>query len=380
MWATIWLKQFTDNDAGGFFERLDSNYKPLDMGYRRLLTQCRQMYVFSHAYCLTNNKDFLVAAEKGYALINDSFHAKNCDGFYFSIKGDASIYDNTYDLYGHAFVLFGLAQYYQASKDIAAIKLAKKTLEFINSNFKVSQGNGYYESLDEHLNPINKVRRQNPHMHLFEACLAMYSATEDQDYLTTADNILELLQNHFFDERTSTLGEFFDDDLNSDPITGNIVEPGHHFEWVWLLHKRLSCSQSNKSERIKYLMNKLFDWARNHGIDNNYGGVFNEVNRNGVILNSSKRIWAIMEAIKAYSVMLYYNDDMHKTLNKELSSLFDIINSNYINQDGSWVEICNQDLSPQTNYLPGSTTYHIFSGIVEAHNLLNLKMAASNTR
>jgi hypothetical protein len=34
------------------------------------------------------------------------------------------------------------------------------------------------------------------------------------------------------------------------------------------------------------------------------------------------------------------------------------------------VEICNRDLSAQSDYLPGTTTYHIFTGIIESHGLL----------
>lgn len=378
-WLPLWLDKFIDHNAGGFFERLDSDCRALDMGYRRLLTQCRQMYVFSHAYRLTTNKDFLIAAQKGYALINDAFRAVNGDGFHFSITADGSIHDITYDLYGHAFVLFSLAHYYEASKDITAIALAKRTLEFINSHFKVAAQNGYHEALAYNLDPIIKVRRQNPHMHLFEGCLAMYSITQDKDYLSTADDILNLFQQHFFDENTATLGEFFDENLSSHASFGHIIEPGHHFEWVWLLYKRLSITASLvESEKIKLIMNKLFYWARHNGIDSSYGGIYNEVDRNGVLLNANKRIWILTEAIKAYSVMLLYDTNMYETLNKELSNLFDIFTTHYMNHDGTWIEICNRDLSPQTDYLPGSTTYHIFSGIVEAYSLLNLQAENCN--
>lgn len=372
-WAANWLKIFVNHTAGGFFERLASDCSPIDLGYSRLLTQCRQIYVCSNAYCLTGEKKFLVAAQDGYTQINDSFRTKNGDGFHFSISSDGCIYDSTYDLYGHAFVLFSLAHYYQTSKDYTAVKLAKRTLNFINLHFKISPQNGYHEAIDSNLFPINKVRRQNPHMHLFEGCLSMYFITKDADYLDTADYVLDLLQNHFFDDVTSTLGEFFDNDLRPDVNSGHIVEPGHHFEWVWLLYKRLSIPMSpGKSEKIKSIMNKLFDWARSNGIDSDYGGVFNEIDRNGIVLSSSKRIWGLTEAIKAYSIMMLYRSNMREVLNQELSNLFDILCNNYVGEDGIWVEICNRDLSPQTDWLPGSTTYHIFSAIVETHSLLNL--------
>ena len=49
-WAANWLKIFVNHTAGGFFERLASDCSPIDLGYSRLLTQCRQIYVCSNAY------------------------------------------------------------------------------------------------------------------------------------------------------------------------------------------------------------------------------------------------------------------------------------------------------------------------------------------
>src|SRR3546814_14289476 len=74
------------------------------------------------------------------------------------------------------------------------------------------------------------------HMHLLEACLALHEATKETAYLDRAGLLLDLFRDRFL--VTGSLREFFTDDLRPAPgDAGRIVEPGHHFEWVWLLHR-----------------------------------------------------------------------------------------------------------------------------------------------
>ena len=44
-----WFEHFSDEKNGGFFERLDRSFNPIDTGYKRLLTQCRQLYIYVYA-------------------------------------------------------------------------------------------------------------------------------------------------------------------------------------------------------------------------------------------------------------------------------------------------------------------------------------------
>lgn len=41
-----WFEKFSDEELGGFHERLDGDFRPLEMGYKRLLTQCRGTFMF----------------------------------------------------------------------------------------------------------------------------------------------------------------------------------------------------------------------------------------------------------------------------------------------------------------------------------------------
>ena len=54
-------------------------------------------------------------------------------------------------------------------------------------------------------------------------------------YSFLADEIAEFALAHFFD-KNGVLHEFFDEDWDFAPgVPGRIVEPGHQYEWAWLL-------------------------------------------------------------------------------------------------------------------------------------------------
>lgn len=369
-WVPNWFQLFSDNKNGGFHERLDFNGNPLDMP-RRLLTQCRQIMVYSLAQ-KQNPEDpkYLAKLEEGFQYIKDHYFNKITRGSIFSIDAQSGeAIDKKYDLYGHAFVMLACASYLNV-KDSEEVKtFAKTTLNFIKENFRAKNGIGLEEALDEELKPIPSIRRQNPHMHLMEASIYMYEATGDKDYLDMADEMLELFFDKLLDPQTKTLGEFFEDDLSPHKSDGNLVEAGHHAEWVWLLKRYQEVSNSD-DPRIQEMMNTLFDWVVKNGVDKQHGGVVNGQQRDGTIVDANKRIWPTLETIRAASIMA--NDSAYADVARQLvDDLTDILERNYIDvETGLWNEFLNPDMSVKTDYRPGTTPYHIYPVIAEASEFM----------
>ena len=112
-------------------------------------------------------------------------------------------------------------------------------------------------------------------MHLFEACIDLYASTSDSKYVTLGAEIADLLLDKFIDRTTGTLTEFFDRDWKPDHIRGHIVEPGHHFEWVWLIHRWLRLvprkMHGPRREELRQAASGLLRWAIDKGIDQKQG-------------------------------------------------------------------------------------------------------------
>ncbi|MEB3026030.1 AGE family epimerase/isomerase, partial [Parvimonas sp. M13] len=71
---------------------------------------------------------------------------------------------------------------------------------------------------------------------LLEAALAWEEAGGDAGWSTLADRIVKLASSRFFDRDAGLLREFFSTDWSpADGLDGSLIEPGHQFEWAWLL-------------------------------------------------------------------------------------------------------------------------------------------------
>ncbi len=73
-------------------------------------------------------------------------------------------------------------------------------------------------------------------MHLLEAALVNLEASGDERFKVFADEIVDLFVDRFFDPLSCSLAENFDEDWERCPgPAGRFIEPGHQFEWAWIL-------------------------------------------------------------------------------------------------------------------------------------------------
>jgi len=200
--------------------------------------------------------------------------------------------DNRHDLYDSAFVLFALGEAALALGDRPdLLKAGERLLDWMESHWADPHG-GFREG---DITPTPP-RRQNPHMHVFEALLAMFEASHDQRYLAAAGKLGELFESRFFDAAHGALPEYFDETWR--PLAseeGTIAEPGHEFEWSWLLHRWRALGGAD----FGHIAERLRVHAELYGVDPRSGVVFDEIRLNGQPHTRSSRLWPHTERIKA---------------------------------------------------------------------------------
>ncbi|RRJ85171.1 AGE family epimerase/isomerase [Aestuariirhabdus litorea] len=363
----MWREHGIDRRHGGFFERLDQQLKPLPLDSKRLLVQCRQIFVYSLAYSTLGNPQDAHAARQGFEFLVRHYRDPDLGGWFFSTHDDGRVRDTTKDAYGHAFVLFACAYYYRAFGEESAIELALETADILEQRLKDPKGGGFFESASANWQPQPAIRRQNPHMHLLEAFVALYQSVATprrERFQALADSVLQLFSQHFFDTRSATLGEFFDDQWQPHPEQGERIEPGHHYEWYWLL---MDYDRSRNDPVLCAQAEALYHWADRHGQDPR-GGIFNVVARDGRPMDDNKRIWPVTECLKARAIRYRQRAEAQdlELLYRQLDYLF----GHYLKSDGRWHEYLARNNQPQPHDLPGSTGYHLFLGLMEARRVL----------
>lgn len=348
-----------DRGRGGFHERLGPDLAPLDLGCKRLVVQCRQIYLWSDAVRASGDASWRVQADHAFEFLKTHYWDSEHGGWFFSVKPDGAPNDVHKDLYGHAFVLFAAGHYTLAFGGTDALELAAKTAAVLDEKFKAPSPGGFLEKADRDWTPRPGPRVQNPHMHLAEAFLALYEATRDEVWMKRARSLIDLLLGKLVDPKTGAFVEFSDAAWKPHPEFGDHVEPGHLFEWAWLLAEYV---RLGGDAAVMKDAKRMHAFAMAYGVDTEAGGAFDVVHRDGSVKHDTKRIWPQTERIKSHVAM----GDLKGV---EESSRF--LLERYLRPDGTWNEHFDRGLGKLTNDgLPGTTGYHIFLALREALRVL----------
>lgn len=347
-------------DNGCFVEHLDLAGCPVDPGYTRIRAQARQIYVFSHAQHmgllpasdrLARSVDFFIrsawlGADRGWAR---------------RITKHGALVDGDYDLYDVSFALFALGWHYLVARDPRCLTLAHETLDFMQAHARHPLG-GFHNDQSRSL-----PRQQNPHMHLVEALNVWLSATGEARFAEMAESILQLFETRFCDSQSGALFEFFNEDWSrlAGP-TGQIVEPGHQFEWAWIIGKNGQMAGKLRPD----LMRRLIDSALRAGFDHATGLTVDQVDGEGRVLVASHRLWPQTEAIKAaLAEHEFLGVDTRARIDSILNALFE----RFLDpgpQPGTWIDHYDAQWTSIVDKVPSTSLYHITLAFLE---LLRLK-------
>jgi mannose-6-phosphate isomerase len=367
----LWGGTGYDSARGSFVERLAFDGAPLTSAPRRAMVQARQIYVFSHAALLGWwPQGGRIALEAAHNLINGYHGVDGAPGWIFSIHPDGAVCDAKRDLYAHSFALFGLAWAYKLEPEPHFLSAALTTLRVLDQYFASPLG-GHHSAW-----PADAGRHeQNPHMHLFEAMLAWFEATGRDLFLARARELYNMMTVRFFRPETGILTEYFDGSWNpSDGILGRICEPGHHFEWSWLLRRYAAFAGVEDPPVARALK----DFGDRHGFDSE-GFVIDELLDDGRVLNASRRCWPQTESLKAEVASFETGDgDAAHRAARTIGRLLAVFLGRPV--AGGWIDRFDAHGAPTVDFIPASTLYHVFLAAAEADRVWGGQTEASKVR
>lgn len=359
----LWLERGIEPKTNANYERLTPAGVPDLESSTRVRVQARQAFFFAAAYHRGWCEQGKPVAKNLLTFVhNVAAHPTAGGGYTHLLDNNFVVVDTKQDLYDHAFFLLANAWCYRAFNEQSYLDEADKLIAHLDAHFGSSVG-GWIEG-----DYAYACRRQNPHMHLFEAFLALYDATGNAKYLARVGELFALFQSHFFDETHGVLFEFFDDSWTRLPnAKGDTVEPGHMMEWVWLLdwyHRRTG-------RPVAHYTKALYARGLEIGMDKS-GLLFDAVSYTGDVIDRNKRCWGITELIKASLVQIREgNPNAEAIAVKGVDDLF----TYYLcaSTPGSYVDQRGANDEVVVDVAPASTLYHL---IVAAMELLDHVNAA----
>jgi mannose-6-phosphate isomerase len=334
--------------SGLFAERMTLAGEP-DGSFFRVFVQARHIFSFATAGRLGWDGPWqTLIGETIEALVKG---ARRADGFFVHrLDASAAPLDERADLYDQAFILFALANAGATLDDARWFDVAEELLSTIEQQWTHPAG-GFTEG--EIVDP--RVRRQNPHMHLLEASMALAEASGRERFATLAEQIADLAVARFIDPSSGALLEYFTDNLEPAPgAKGRIVEPGHCFEWAWLFER---LGAAGRTDRLA-ISDGLTGFARAHGICADRGVCINEVLIDGSTHDATARLWPQTERIKAAAIRHRRTGDEDEA-QETAAAIRGLAQYYNVPTPGLWRDKLKADGSFVEELAPGSSLYHI---------------------
>lgn len=288
----VWWSLGADRSRGGFFEALGQDGRPRPAP-RRGRVQGRMIFSFAQAGMMGWDGPWREAARHALAGMTEAFLRP--DGLVRSLVGlDGQPLDDTPFVYDQAFALLGLASLVQAGESAGEALALARALRTGLEALRHPAG-GFREAGD-------KPFQANAHMHLLEASLAWEEASDDagaDGWRGLSDEIAGLALGAFIDHR-GVLSEFFDAGWKrAEGDDGRLVEPGHQFEWAWLLDRW----GRSRGRADGQLAARALHAAGLQGVDARRGCAVNALWEDLSIRDGWARLWPQTEFLKSALVL-----------------------------------------------------------------------------
>ncbi|MGA3243512.1 MAG: AGE family epimerase/isomerase [Bacteroidota bacterium] len=326
----LWYPLSIDTVDGGFFS--DINYKwELDgIQNKFIVSQARHVWAAAHASLFYPKHDALrKVALHGLEFLRNKMLDRTYGGFYDlvtkqgdPIEADGKIVKRAY---GNAFVIYGLAAYYRAFGDTAALHLAQETFQWLEKHSYDLQHGGYFQFISREGIPLTDGYRgvppkdQNSTIHLLEAFTELYRVWPDPIVKERLLMLLRLVRDTITTDR-GYMVLFFKSDwtpVSFQNASAGVRERNYEFDHVSFGHDvetaylMLEASEvlGIKNDTVTLIVaKKMVDHTLKYGWDKERGGIYDggyyaSGESQPSIVRNTKEWWCQVEALNSFLLM-----------------------------------------------------------------------------
>lgn len=303
-----WIDLAQDRHFGGVVERLDRDGHPVQGEPKTTLVQARTIFSLAQLYLVTGNQALLVAARDVHAFMTTYLRLPH-GGYRYSVEPNGEPGTDQKGAvcraYDQSFALLALVTLQKADPATVDSAAVDDLWSFIETLVEPATGALYEDDVMAARGArVGDRRAQNPQMHMLEALLQAYELTSESKWLQRATDYVALAEGYFIDASTCAIREFVAHDLSPlEGPDGARREPGHQYEWAWLLERFIELGGDG---RVKPLADRMAAFADSHGVrhsgDALDGAPFDAVDASGSVTEATHLLWPLTEAGKLASL------------------------------------------------------------------------------
>ena len=298
-----WEQFAMDGETEGFVGRIDQDNKVHERAARGSVLNARILWTFSAAYNFSKNPAHLKLASRAYQYIREFFTDHAYGGLFWSVDFQGRMLETHKQVYAQAFGIYGLSEYYRASKNAEALEQALALYQLIEKYSRDPVNGGYTDAFardwsfleDKRLSTKdeNSSKSMNTHLHMVEAYANLYEVCPSAKLKEDILQLLKIFDEKIINKKSHHLGLFFGDEWQMD---ARLVSYGHDIEAGWLLQ---SCAESvGETHAINRAKKNalLITGAAMEGLDED-GGLWYEYDNQTRELVHEKHWWPQAEAL-----------------------------------------------------------------------------------
>ncbi|MEO8768565.1 MAG: AGE family epimerase/isomerase [Ferruginibacter sp.] len=343
-WLSIlkyWAQYTIDDEYGGFYGSVDNNNNPRTDAAKGIVMNSRILWTFSASSIRLKNKLGAEIADRAFNYIMQHFTDKEFGGVFWSVDHKGAMLDGRKQIYGLAFCIYGMSEYYKMCKNPAALDLCKTLFNCIEQCSYDEKYGGYFEAFTREWKIIddlrlsekdeNEKKTMNTHLHIVEAYANLYDVWPDELLKQKIIDLLDNFDKHIINKDSFHLHLFMDELWNS---KSSLISYGHDIEAAWLL---LQCAERVEDDHFISIFKNYAVQIVNaaaEGIDDD-GGMWYEYEPMDNKMVREKHSWPQAEAMIGFMNVFQLSGN-EKYLHQSLNSWEFIKNNMLDKKNGEW--------------------------------------------
>lgn len=303
----FWAGPALDRQNGGWMAWLSNDLKPDRSQPKGLVVNTRILWAFSAAHRARPEPLYREMAERAFDFVTTKFRDAQHGGAFWRLSDAGAVIDDSKKIYGQAFYIYALSEFYRAFGQDAAFQQAKELFELIEQHAHDAKYGGYAEVCRRDWSAagpearlsdkdMNEKKSMNNHLHVLEAYTNLHRIWRERRVAERLRELMELFLTRILDGKTKHLRHFFNEqwEVRSDSYTF-----GHDLEASWLLCE--TAEELGDKKLLKRVRDAAIEMAKvafgeSLGAD---GSVCYE-GRAGRIIDAGRECWPHAEAMVGF--------------------------------------------------------------------------------
>ncbi|WP_159470072.1 AGE family epimerase/isomerase [Dyadobacter sp. 3J3] len=344
-----WEKYAVDRKNGGFYGRVNYDNEGIADAPKAVVITSRILWTYSMAKRLLNNPKYLTLADRAFQDLSIHFIDAKEGGVFWSTEANGKPLEMKKQVYGNAFAMYGLSEYYRATNFPPALERAKEIFYVLEKHAFDPVNGGYREAFardwsetDDYIlskSPYNK--SMNTHLHLVEAYTNLYRVWPDKNLKKQTAAMLEAILDHIVNNETSRMELFFTEKWES---KDKVISYGHDIEASWLLYETAEVLKDEKL--LKKTRERCIKMAQAASTGLSPDGALNyEYNPETKETKTERSWWVAAEQLVGFYNAYQLTKDNDFKIKAERSWTY--IDSKFIDKErGEWFGAVKEDGTP----------------------------------